>query len=430
MHFLRFPLRSLVVPSFLILAVVVPVSLANAQADPRLASKTSNPGLRRSTEPPPDPRLPAKKQFVLDVVKAAVALPQPDPQDRLRVLNSAASLIGPLNRTMARSFAREGARIESELINIGQTPVVSLLASGEVDCPSAVTFVETIPPAAVLRAEQSLLGALTVCPRQTLEPIRQKAEAALNQGTVAARTLLAVIEREGPRSGWSQATFTQMFSSLPDAAKSKGEAPNYAAMYSSMAQQVDPDAARQAGLKLLEWLSRATESGERNLAVNIVTESMKGALGPEKYTEALQSNIIAQQVAQTAGQKGEVEHPEEESVSVLQAMGESKQDRTGEIAKLPPSLRAREAAAHGFATGTSGNRKMADRYFDMAFSAVDEVWNDRDKIENAPAVVEEVSEAAAQVDAVAALRRTQRLQDPSAQAIGMIAVARVALGQD
>jgi len=40
-----------------------------------------------------------------------------------------------------------------------------------------------------------------------------------------------------------------------------------------------------------------------------------------------------------------------------------------------------------------------------------------------------VSEAAAHVDAVAALRRSQALEDPSAQAISMIAVARVVVGQ-
>jgi hypothetical protein len=44
--------------------------------------------------------------------------------------------------------------------------------------------------------------------------------------------------------------------------------------------------------------------------------------------------------------------------------------------------------------------------------------------------VEEVSEAAAHVDAVDALQRAQRLQDPSARAIGMIAVARVVAGGD
>jgi len=38
----------------------------------------------------------ARKEFVLNVVKSAVALPQPDPQDRLRVLSSAASVVAPV----------------------------------------------------------------------------------------------------------------------------------------------------------------------------------------------------------------------------------------------------------------------------------------------------------------------------------------------
>ncbi len=411
------------------LSAAVLVCSAGGQTDPRLAAKSNKPGLRTASTPS-DPRLPAKKQFVLDVVRSAVALPQADPQDRLRVLNSAANVVGTLDRKMAKSLAREGARIEAELISIGETPAVSMLASGEVDCSSAAEFVQTIPPAAVVRAEQSLLGALSVCPKQTVEPIRQKAGAALDQGYVAPRALMAVMDRVGPNSRWSQTTFTKMFSSLPDPDKSRGEASNYGLMFATMVSQVDKETARQAGLAFLEWLSRVRESGDRNVTVTTVTEALKAALGPEAYEKALQSNIIAQQVARTAGQPGEIEHPQEESVSVLEAMDQTGQDRTENIAKLRPSLRAREAAAHGFASGTSGDRKMADRYFDMAFSAIDEVWNDRGKIQNAPAVVEEVSEAAAQVDPVAALRRAQALQDPSAQAIGMIAVARVALGQD
>jgi hypothetical protein len=110
-------------------------------------------------------------------------------------------------------------------------------------------------------------------------------------------------------------------------------------------------------------------------------------------------------------------------------MGQSGVDKTKEISELAPSLRAREAAAHGFASGTDGNRKLADRYFDIAFSAVDEVWSRRSRQANASALVEEVSEAAAQVDAVAALKRAQQLGDPSAQAISMLAVARVVAGQ-
>ena len=98
---------------------------------------------------------------------------------------------------------------------------------------------------------------------------------------------------------------------------------------------------------------------------------------------------------------------------------------------MPPATRAREAAASGFASGSSGDRKLADHYFDIAFASVDEVWSDRSTTSaSAPEVVEEVSEAAAQVDPVAALQRSQRLQDPSAEAISMLAVARVVVGQE
>jgi hypothetical protein len=121
--------------------------------------------------------------------------------------------------------------------------------------------------------------------------------------------------------------------------------------------------------------------------------------------------------------------PEDDSVSVLQAMGNNS-DRTQELNSLPPARRAREAAASGFASGTSGDRRMADHYFDIAFSSLDEVWSDRASIKaSAPDVVQEVSEAAAQVDPVAALQRSERLQDPSAEAISMLAVARVVVGQ-
>jgi hypothetical protein len=48
--------------------------------------------------------------------------------------------------------------------------------------------------------------------------------------------------------------------------------------------------------------------------------------------------------------------------------------------------------------------------------------------QNAAAVIEEVSEAAAQVDSVNALTRAENLRDPSAEAIAMLAVARVVAG--
>ena len=128
-----------------------------------------------------------RQKFVEDVVHSAVALPQPDPQDRLRVLYAAANVVSPIDNKLAQQFAKEGTRIETELVTQGEKPAVSMLAGGHVDCASAVTFVQTIPPAAVLDAEQSLLGAITMCPKQVQEPAKRKLEAGVQQGTVAAR---------------------------------------------------------------------------------------------------------------------------------------------------------------------------------------------------------------------------------------------------
>ncbi len=372
-----------------------------------------------------------RKKFVLDVVQSAVALPQPDPQDRLRVLNSAANVISPIDYKMAQQFAKEGARIEAELISSGQTPAVSMLSMGAVDCASAADFVDRIPPTAVLQAEQSLIGALTSCPKQALVPAQRKFETAMAQGIVAPRGLLAVMEKVGVKTQWSQTTFEKMFSALPsDAAANKVEAPNYSAMYERMAPELDKDIAKSTGLKLLVWLGKVPESGERTVAINMTVESMKQALGDKAYTEALSSDVIAQQTAALAGGQGEVEHPPDETVSVLEAMGNTANDQTDALRQMTPSLRARQAAADGFATGSDGNTKMADRYFDIAYSALEEVWNKRgDSAIDAPAVVEEVNEAAAQVNPITALQRAQKLSDPSAQAISMLAVARVVMGQ-
>jgi hypothetical protein len=368
----------------------------------------------------------ARKHFVLEVVRSAVALPQPDPQDRLRVLQSAATVIAPFDAASARRFAREGAHLEAEIIASGQTPAVSVLSGGHVDCATAKEFVESVPASAVQGAEDSLVSAMTLC-KQAQDPARAKVESALDNGVVASRALLALMESAGANSAWSQAEFKKMFASLPgDAVK---QAPDFAAMFARMAPAVDKDAARDAGLKFLDWLCKQKAGGERNLSITLATDALRSALGEEGYTDALQSDPVAMSVAQTVGQPGEIEHPAEDTVSVLKAMDAKGEDHTDALRAMPAAHRAREAAADGFAAGTSGDRKRAERYFDIAYSAVDEVWSARAKTNDASAVVEEVSEAAAHVDAVAALRRSQALEDPSAQAISMIAVARVVVGQ-
>lgn len=417
--------------------------MACAQAAPPKAatvSKTANTKSKQSAKPSAksetrtsataQKKLSPQRQFVSDVVQMAVSLPQADPQDRLRVLVAATNLIGPVNGNLAKVYAGEGAKLEAELIARGQKPDVSILSAGHFDCKGAQAFVEQIPSSAVVDAEQSLINILSACPKQSTEPIRQKLETALNEGNLPARALLAMIETTGPGTAWSEATFAKMFRTLPsDPERERAEAPNYAAMLNRMAPEVDKDVARDSGLRFLEWLGKLSDGNEKNLSVNMTVDTLKQVLGNEAYEEALRGNLVARDVANTAGQPGEVEHPAEESVSVLSAMGQVGNDRTEQISKMSPSLRAREAAAHGFATGTSGDPKGADRYFDIAFSALNDVWSNRGEQKDAPEVIQEVSEAAAQVNPVDALKRAQSLGDPSAQAIGMLAVARVVLGQ-
>lgn len=403
------------------------VALPGLSQEPRKSVQPETPKRNASRKATLSPQ----QKFVLDVVQSAVGLPQSDQQDRLRVLTAAADVISPIRPALAKQFAREGMRIEQELIVAGETPTVSILNAGHADCSSVQGFVENIPDAKVAAAEQSLISAASMCPKQALESVRRKVELALDQGIVAPRALLAVIEQVGPRTPWAEQEFVKLFSSLPAKVEDyRNEAPNFAAMYARMAPEVSKDSAKKSGINFLDWISKMKEGGPRNLAVNIATDAMKGALGDQGYQDALSSDVIAQGIARTAGAPGEVQHEQEESVSVLQAMNNSSVDRTVELAKMPPSRRAREAAASGFATGTGGDRKMANRYFDMAFSALNDVWDNRSQQKDAPAVVEEVSEAAAQVDPIDALKRAQRLQDPSAQAIGMLAVARVVAGQD
>ena len=371
-----------------------------------------------------------RKSFVLDVVRMAVAMPQPDPQDRLRVLSSAADVVASVSKPMATQLAKQGAHLESELISSGIKPAVSMLASGQVDCNTTANFVEALPASAAQNAEDALLGAISTCPKQAIEPARAKLAAALESGVLAPRALMAMMEHVGASSQWAQQQFTALFSSLPgEAEKSRAEAPNYAAMYAEVAPSVGKDPARKAGISFLDWLGKLKQGSERNLAVNIATESMRATLGDDAYRQALESDPVAQSVAGTAGQPGEAEHPEEENVSVTRAMQQSGIDQTESLAKLSDSLRARQAAADGFAAGTDGHSQLARRYFDTAFSSLNEVWAHRTPEKNAAAVVEEVSEAAANVNPIEALQRAQQLQDPTAQAIGMLAVARVVNGQ-
>ena len=371
-------------------------------------------------------------QFALNVVNSAVALPQTDQQDRLRVLASAVDVLAPIAPKNATELSKEGIRIESELIGAGQAPAVSLFDSGRVDCTTAVDFAQRVYPQNVEAAEQSLIAVLMKCPKQAGDVVRAKADAALEQGVLPPRLLMALINLEPKDSAWAQRVFKAMFSSLPDKSGSnQASASDFATMLAATALKLDKDSVRDAGLSLFRWLGKQDESGDKNLAINITASALKETLGEEGYKRALETDVVAQQVARLEGAPGQSARQEEESVSVAQSMTTmaSGSDKREELKSMPASMRARQAAAYGFAKGTSGDRPAAGNYFDMAFSAADEAWAERGDKNVAP-LIQEVSEAAAQVDPLDALRRAQGLQDPSAKAIGMIAVARVVLSKD
>lgn len=406
-------------------ALAVSLSCA-AQNAPAKGSGAAHPNPSSPASPARNPNPGPEQKFVVDTVKMAVALPQPDPQDRLRVLASASEVVSTVDRPLARSLWKQGVEIESELVRAGSTPAVSMMAGGHADCAAAQAFIENVPKDAVLKAEQALIGAVTSCPKQTLDSVSRKLDAALESHIVAPRALMATMEAQGPKSPWSQTHFDKMFGSLPDAKENAGEAANFAAMYAQMAGEVEPDAARKAGLALLDWLGKLDDTPQRATAVTIATGAMQHALGPQGFRAALESDVMATSVVRSnAGKETSQQQPPQEGTSVLEAMGNKGSDQTDRLREMPASDRARAAAAHGFAEGMSGDKAQAGKYLDMAFAAVDETWDARNTQTNAAAVVQEVSEAAAHVDPVNALERAQHLRDSTAQALAMLAVARV-----
>lgn len=404
-------------------ALLVCSCALNAQSMPQPAAKPSH---RAAANPSKPAKITDQQKFVLDVIQSAVGLSEADPQDRLRVLAAASELALPVSPKLSRQLANEGTQVELGIIQSGDTPAVSILSNARVDCTQALNFISGLPVETVVRAEQSIIGAVTNCPKQTLDRARILLDSALEKRIVAPRALLAAMTQTGEKSVWSQQEFVKTMGALPkDSKDAKSEAPLFAQLYATMAPNVDKAAASKTGLQMLDWLAALDESGERNLAITTVTSEMQHSLGADAYAEALRSDITAQTVSQVSGQPIDIEPPEEESVSVMQAMSNRGNVRLDELMNLPPSLRARQAAADAFAAGTGGDRDDANRYFEVAYSALNEVWANRTPEKNVTAVVEEVNEAASHVDAMAALQRAQKLDDSALQAISMLAVARV-----
>jgi hypothetical protein len=102
-------------------------------------------------------------------------------------------------------------------------------------------------------------------------------------------------------------------------------------------------------------------------------------------------------------------------------------DHSNDMSDYPAPRRAREGAAYGFAAASAGHKQLAERYFDTAFSALNELWSDRLPGINTTALVEEVSQAAASVDPTTALQHAERLDQPAEKAISMLAVAQTVL---
>jgi len=117
----------------------------------------------------------------------------------------------------------------------------------------------------------------------------------------------------------------------------------------------------------------------------------------------------------------------EEQADVSVGSLDTSADHTNELSDYPAPRRAREGAAYGFAAGNKGDKDLAERYFEIAFSALNDIWSDRLPGLNMSALVEEVSQAAASVDPVSALKHAQRLEQNSAQAVAMLAVAQTVL---
>src|SRR5438045_653181 len=114
------------------------------------SEKAPLPPMRPKAKPavaaPTTPQQTQSNQFVHEIVASAVAIPQADPQGRLRVRNAAVVLTSRTEPKAAAKLAEEAVQIESRLIAAGETPAASVVARGYASCPSVVEFVQGIYP--------------------------------------------------------------------------------------------------------------------------------------------------------------------------------------------------------------------------------------------------------------------------------------------
>lgn len=369
-----------------------------------------------------------RSKFALNVLNAAVALPQNDDQDRLRVLVSAARLANDVSPATKKVLVREGMQIEARLVASGEKPQVSMLETGMVDCASVAGLVDAMRPESLNAAEATISAAVSRCPRQSLGPVERLISDALARGAAPARALMATMQAAGPKSTWTLQTFDSVFSNLPDPKDhdSIAQAPMIARLFGEFAPSADAASVRNAGAKLLAWLGKMDDSPERVQAAGSAVEAITKVIGESGLQEMEESDPIANQAAQLAGQPMEISTPDEEpNVSVGSL--DTSADHSSDLADYPAPRRAREAAAYGFAAASAGKKEQAQRYFEMAFSALNEIWADRLPGEDVGGLIEEVAQAAVSADPAGALQAAERLDQPSAKAISMLAVAQAVL---
>lgn len=369
----------------------------------------------------------SQKKLVLDLVNSAVAVRPSDPQDRLRILISAATTVRSVSPELASKLADEGVQLEGQMIRTGVKPEQSMFDTGLATCKFSAELLQSVPPQLVFSAEQQIIGLITTCrDSRTLSAAQQKLQAAGEDNVIAPRAVMSAIDATGPASDWSKRIFAQTFSNLRAASGLETEADAVGEIYSQFAPSMPRELVVSSGLQALEWLANIKEGAKRTVAINMITDAMHQALGDEKYKAALASDGAASQAAQLSGQAIPDDNIEDgQQVSAMQIMSTGAKPDTSSLAKLPPARRAREFAAYGFAAASGGDASGASEDFDQAFDALQDLWNSDSSNSDAVPVLDEVVQAAAHINVVQTLSRAQALPDPTAQALAMLTVAQV-----
>jgi hypothetical protein len=369
--------------------------------------------------------VPSGKAFAKEVLRYAVSVQQSDAQDRLRVLRAAIDVASSVDRQMVKDLVRQGMQAEADVIATEKTPVASVMQFAS--CKDKLEFSQRIYPSNLVAAEDSLIAASGNCP-EVASTVSNLVVSGLKQNIAAPKLIASLVESGNFNQQQTSEMLSDAFSSLPKDAYSD-RALDFASLYATLAPRAGKREAMAAGLKFFDWLALMGDDENRNAAANAVFSSMQEILGEEQVRSALQEHPAASELM--AGvREGPPPNPADDTADPASAdSGKPAAEQLEDLNQLPAMDRAKQAASLGFSKGTSSRDPgIAAPYFDIAFSAADSAWTARTEepaTNAATSMMTEVCEAAAHVDAVSAFQRAQRLSDPTAQAICMIAVARV-----